>query len=408
MSAGGRFRALYIRNYRLFFLGQLVSLSGTWMQRVAQAWLVLQLTDSPFALGTVSAIQFAPILVLMPFGGVLADRFPKQRVMSITQVLQMIQAITLATLVTTGIVELWHVYALAAMLGLSNAFDNPTRHSMTAELVGQENLANAVALNSSLMNTARIIGPAIAGIIIARFGINACFWANALSFVATLGALAAMRKSEMLSSPAARKGHVLGQIGEGMAFAASNRSVCQSMILVGALGTFGFNFNTFVPLIARYVVGSGAAGFGFLFSCLGAGSVLSALTVASRREATERTLMIGAAAFALTLAMIAASPLYALTAGLLFVLGAASTAFSTTASTRVQLATPASMRGRVMSLHMMLFMGTTPIGATFIGSISEWFDVPTALASCAGMCLLGVVAAAVYAVRVPAPVESPG
>jgi MFS family permease len=404
---GSTVRAMRTRNYRLFWFGQLVSVSGTWMQRVAQSWLVLQITDSPLALGTVSALQFLPILLLALFGGVMADRLPKQRVLIVTQFVQLVQAAAIAVLAGTGRIELWHIYVLATVLGLANAFDTPARQSILPEMVGPRDLANAVALNSSLFNAARIIGPALAGGIIALVGVTACFWLNAVSYLAVIAALAAMRPAEFFETAAPTRGPLLGQLRDGVAYALRTRDVCLVIILLAALGTFGFNFNTFVPLLARYALDSGAAGFGLLFSCLGFGSVVAALLIASREQATERALLLGAAAFALILGLVASSPTYLLTATLLALLGAASTVFSATASTRMQLATPIALRGRVMSIFTLLTMGSTPIGSPLIGALVEYQGVQVALAEVALLCGLGVGVGFLYARRTAAaaPVE---
>jgi MFS family permease len=392
-------RAMRVRNYRLYWFGQLVSLSGTWMQRVAQSWLVLQLTDSPLALGTVTALQFLPISLLSLFGGVLADRVPKRRLLMVTQSIQIVQAVAIAVLAGSGAIQLWHIYALAAVLGLANAFDTPARQSMLAEMVGPRDLSNAVALQSSLFNAARIVGPALAGGIIATVGVTACFWLNAASYLAVIAALAAMRPADFFDLPAPSRGRVLGQLRDGLAYALKTREVCLVIIMLGALGAFGYNFNTFIPLLARYALDSDAAGFGLLFSCLGLGSVVAGLLIASREQVTERTLFVGAGAFTGLLGLVAVSPSFALTAALLIVLGAASTVFSATANTRMQLAAPIELRGRVMSIFTLLTMGSTPIGSPLIGMLAEYQGIRVALCELALLCALGVVAGLVYARR---------
>lgn len=371
------------------------------MQRVAQAWLVLQLTDSPFALGLVSTLQFLPLLALSLVGGVLADRFPKRRVLIVTQTAMAVQSVLLAALTSSGRIQLWHIYLLAFGLGLANTFDNPTRQAFLMEMVGPEDLPNAVALNSSLFNSARVVGPALGGGVIAAAGVAACFWLNAISFIAVIGALVAMRPSEFFEQPQPRPGRVLSQLREGISYALRTREICLIVILLGALGCFGYNFNVFIPLLARYALNLDALGYGTLFSCLGAGSVLAALRLAARREATERALFSGAALFTAALLLIAVSPWFLLTAVLLAMLGAASIVFSSTANTRLQLVAPAALRGRIMSLYTLLFLGTTPIGSFVLGSLSERFGIQGALGICAGLCLLGLVAALLYARHQP-------
>jgi MFS family permease len=406
-ALGSTFRAMRVRNYRLFWFGQLVSLSGTWMQRVAQAWLVLQLTDSPFALGTVSALQFTPLLLLSLFGGVVADRVPKRRLLVITQAIMAGQAVAIAILTTTGQIQLWHIYVLAALLGLANSFDNPSRQALVMEMVGPKDLPNAVALNSSLFNSARLIGPAVGGAIIAAAGLAVCFWLNAVSYLAVIGALLAMRPAEFFDVPSPNRGRMLPQLREGLAYALHSRDVCVIVILLASLGSFGYNFNIFLPLIARYVLDVGPFGLGVLFSCLGAGSVVAALTLASRREASERTLLVGATIFTCLLLLVALSSLFLVTAVLLLALGAASIVFSATANTRMQMAPPAALRGRVMSLYTLLFAGTTPLGSFVIGSLSERLGVQFALVSCAALCILGVLGGVLYARSQPAVSTSP-
>ena len=399
-TLGDTFRAMRVRNYRLFWFGGLISMSGAWMQRVAQSWLVLQLTDSPMALGTVTALQFTPILALSLFGGVVADRVSKRRLLVVTQAMMACQALAIAILTTSGAIQLWHIYILAAVLGVANAFDNPTRQAFVIEMVGPKDLPNAIALNSSLFNTARIVGPAIGGVVIASVGLGACFWLNALSYFGIIGSLVAMRSTEFFDVPEpSRGGRILSQLRDGLAYSLRTRDVCLVVILLAALGSFGYNFNVYLPLLARYVLDSGPVGFGILFSCLGAGSVIAALWLASGSTASERMLLLGAAAFSALLLLMALSTWFSLTAFLLLLLGCANIAFGATSNTRMQLASPAEYRGRVMSLYTLLHAGPAPIGAFVIGTLSERLGVQTAIAICAGLCMLGVVAGVLYARR---------
>lgn len=395
------FRALRNRNYRLFWCGQVVSQSGTWMQRVGQAWLVLQMTDSPQALGIVSALQFLPILTLSLFGGVFADRFPKQRVLVTTQSIMAVQAVLLAALTTSGHIQLWHIYALAMLLGTANALDNPSRQSFVSEMVGKEDLPNAVLLNSTLFNTARVAGPAIGGAIVALFGVVACFWLNAASFIATITALLAMRASELHDVQPANRAPVLDQLREGIGYALRTRDVCVLVIGIAFVGCFGYNFQVVIPLLGHYVLDSGPLGFGVLFSCQGLGSIVSALLMASRSAPSERTWFIGGAIFATLLLLIALSRQLWLTAGLIALAGGASVVFSSTANTRLQLKAPGHLRGRVMGLYSFLMLGSTPIGAYTLGTLSERLNVPTALATCSVLCMFGLGASLLYASRQP-------
>jgi MFS family permease len=389
------------RNYRIFWFGQLVSQSGTWMQRMAQAWLVLQLTDSPFALGSISALQFLPFPVLSLVGGVAADRFPKRRLLVITQSIMAVQAVVLAALVTSGQIQLWHIYVLAVVLGVANGFDNAARQSFVSEMVGASDLPNAVALNSSLMNTSRVVGPSLAGGLITLAGIGACFWLNAISFIAVIGALLAMRQSELFDVQAASDAPLLRQLREGVLFAIRTRDVAVVMILIGVLGGFGFNFNVFVPLLARYALGSEAVGFGVLFSCLGCGAVTAALALASRRDASEQSLLRGAMALVLLLVLLGLSRSFLVTAVLMFGLGAANVAVSSTANTRIQLIAPPRLRGRVVGIFFLVFVSLMPLGSLTVGTLSERFGVQVAIIVCAAICAVGVLGTLTYARRIP-------
>jgi MFS family permease len=404
------FRALHTRNYRLFFVGQLVSQCGTWMQRMAQAWLVLTLTDSPFALGSIAALQFLPFPVLSLVGGVAADRFPKRRLLLVSQSVMAVQAVVLAALVTSGQIQLWHIYVLAVVLGVANGFDNSARQSFVSEMVGSGDLVNAVALNSSLMNTSRVVGPSLAGSLITIAGVGACFWLNAISFIAVIGALLALRQSELFNVQPPNREPLLRQLREGILFAIRTRDVAVALIVIAVMGGFGFNHNVFVPLLARYVLGSEAVGFGVLFSCLGGGALTAALALASRRSVSEQTLMRGSMALALLLALLGLSRDFLLTAVLMFGLGAANVVVSSTANTRVQLAAPPELRGRVVGLFFLVFVSLMPLGGLIIGVLSEHFGVPLALIGCAAICAVGVLGAAAFARRIPvrvAVVEGP-
>jgi MFS family permease len=395
------FRALQNRNYRLFWVGQLVSQSGTWMQRMAQAWLVLQLTDSPFALGTITALQFIPFPLLSLVGGLAADRLSKRRLLVITQTVMAVQAVILSALVTSGQVQLWHIYVLAVVLGIANGFDNPARQSFVSEMVGPADLPNAVALNSSLMNTSRVVGPSLAGGLITLAGIGVCFWLNAISFIAVIGALLAMRESELYDLQPPSKAPLLRQLRDGIHFAIHNREVATVLILIGIVGGFGFNHNVFVPLLARYALGSEAVGFGFLFSCLGCGAVVAALLLASRRDASERTLRYGSLALALLLVLLGFSRSFVLTCVLMLAFGAANVVVSSTANTRVQLLAPPELRGRVVGLFFLVFVGLMPLGSLIIGTLTEQLGLQTAMSIAAALCAAGILASALYARRTP-------
>jgi MFS family permease len=391
------FRALKHRNYRIFYFGQAISLSGTWMQTVAQAWLVLEITDSRVALGTVVLLQFLPITLFVLLAGVIADRVPKRSFLVGTQLLAMAQAFALAALVFTDQVELWHVYVLAFVLGLSNAFEQPTRQAFAIELVGKEDLLNAVALNSGLFNGARLIGPAIGGVIIALAGVETAFLINAVSFLPVISGLLMMRMSEMHAVERRATGMgAIAELREGISYVVRTPACLLIMILMGAIGTFGFNFITFLPLIARYVLDTGSEGLGFLTAAVGLGALSSAMFLAGNRKTSVRTLFLGAAAFSVLLGLVALSTNLYLSLLFLMLLGVANTAFGATANTSLQIAAPDHLRGRVMSVFMLLVAGSTPVGGYLTGFMAEHLGTQTAVGILAGACGGGVLLGAVY------------
>ena len=391
------FRAFRHRNYRIFYMGQSTSLAGTWMQTIAQAWLVLEITDSKVALGTVTLLQFLPITMFVLFAGVIADRVRKRDFLVATQALAMVQALILAGLVITDTVELWHVYVLAFMLGISNAFDMPTRQAFAIEMVGRKDLMNAVALNSGMFNGARLVGPALGGFIISGLGVEAVFLLNGVTYVAVIVSLLAMRTSDFFTSdytPA--HGNPLRELREGIRYALRTPATLMILLLVSLIGTFGYNFTVMLPLIARYVLHEGSVALGFLTAAVGFGAFVAALSLASRKAATRYQLFFGATAFAILLAAVAASQNIYVTLVLLGGLGAAGATFGTTANTSIQIATPDHLRGRVVSLYMLLFAGSTPIGGYFTGWTAEHFGTQTAIAALAAMCGVGVAIGGLY------------
>ena len=392
-----QFSSLGIYNYRVYFIGQLISLVGTWMQTTAQAWLVLQLTGSPLALGTVTTLQFLPITLFTLFGGAFADRLPKRRVLVITQSLAMVQAFVLGILVVTDTVQLWHIYVLAACLGTINAFDGPVRQAFGVELVGREQLVNAVALNSSIFNMARITGPAVAGIAIAAVGIGTAFLVNAVSFLGVLGAYAIMRPEEFHSAPPKNMpGNVLSQVREGIVYSWKTPQVLFLFILLAFLGTFGYNFTVVIPLVAEFVLKVGPKQFGMLTSAMGVGSLAAALSMAALGRLSGRNLLFATAGFIVLFVGIAVSRSYYATALLLVGLGVASVLFSTTINTTLQIVVPDELRGRVMSIFFLLFAGSTPLGGYLTGALAEHLGVTRALLMMAVLCTAGLAAAAVY------------
>ncbi|MCW5850136.1 MAG: MFS transporter [Anaerolineae bacterium] len=385
------FQALSNHNYRLFWSGQIVSLVGTWMQSTAQAWLVLQLTGSPLAMGVVTALQTLPILLFTLVGGVFADRVAKRRFLILTQSISALQALALAVLVGTGHVQLWHVYTLAFLLGLINAFDNPTRQAFVVELVGRKDLPNAVALNSSLFNAARIIGPAVGGLTIAALGVAGAFYANAISFVPAIVSLALMRSDLFYSIPQPNKGSVVKQVSEGLGYVRHTTTAMIVVLMMGILGTFGYNFSVTLPLIAEFVFKTSAVGFGGVTAFMGVGSLLGGLVLAYRSQATYRLLLGSSALFAVFLFALALSRSYALTLALLIPLGMASIAYTATSNTLLQMNTPDHLRGRVMSIYFLLFAGSTPIGGFITGWLASRIGVPETIALEAVICFVGVI-----------------
>lgn len=392
-----QFGSLRVYNYRLYFFGQMISLVGTWMQTTGQAYLVLKLTGSAAALGTVTALQFLPITLFTLFGGVFADRWPKRRMLIITQTLALFQALALGLLVATDSVELWHVYVLAACLGTINALDAPVRQTFAVELVGREQLVNAVALNSSIFNVARIAGPGVAGLTIAYVGMASTFFINAGSFVFVIVAYLLMRPGEFhVSAKRLAKGNALSQVAEGIRYSVKTPSLLFLFIMLAAIGTFGFNFTVVIPLIAEFVLKVGPERFGLLTACMGAGSLGAALVLAATGRASMRTLVVAALAFSVLLGAIALSRSFALTAALLVLFGVSSLVFSTTINTTLQISVPDELRGRVMSIFFLLMAGSTPIGGALTGYMADHIGVPRTIGIDAAICAAGVIAALMY------------
>jgi MFS family permease len=394
-----RLGALRHRDFRLFWIGQLISQIGTWMQSVAQAWLVLDLTHSPLQLGVVSALQFTPVLLLSPVGGVLSDRFAKRRVLLISQTAMQLQAFVLAALVWSGRIQYWHVAVLAAIYGLGRAIDIPARQSYVTDLVGRSDLANAVALNSVIMNGARIVGPAVAGLLIAAFGVALAFFLNGVSFVAVLVALVAIR-TEGRPNAAGRLGIREGVLG-AMSYAAATPPVAFTLGLMVVVSLLVLNFNVVVPLVARDVLNQGAHGFGLLMSALGAGAVAGAFGVALfRRGQPPLTFLVGSGAtLCAGLVALALVGHFAAAAAVLALLGCCQILFTTGCNTTLQLIAPNELRGRVMGLYTVTFAGMTPFGSLLVGFVAEHYGVRMACATGGAIGLLGVAVLVLIAHR---------
>jgi MFS family permease len=395
------FRALRVRNYRRYASANLVSLTGTWMQRIGQDWLVLQLSgDSGVALGLTTALQFGPTLLLSMYAGVLADRYAKRRLLLIAQALMGLLALVLGILVATDSVALWHVFVLAAALGSVAAVDAPVRQAFVSEMVGPELLANAVSLNSTTFNGARLVGPALAGLLIgAASGDTApAFFVNAASFAFTIGALAGMRASELRPSPPVARAR--GQLREGVRYTLAHPDLLLAMGLAFVIGTFGFNYQVTIALMARQEFGLGAAAFGLLSTFFAVGSLGGALLSTRRSLRPRQRFLVGSAViFGLLTIVAGLMPDVVSFAVLLVPTGAAALVFSVANNSFVQLGVDPQMRGRVLALYFMCFMGGTPVGAPLIGWIAEHFGAPWGLILGGAVCVLAGVGAAVWLSR---------
>ena len=362
----GMFRSLRVRNYRLYATGQLISLTGTWMQRVAQDWLVLTLTGSGTALGIVTALQFAPGLIMGPWGGLVADRGDKRRLLVATQSAIGLLALVLGVLTVTGAVEYWQVLLLAGLLGVATAIDTPTRQSFVVEMVGSDDLPNAVGINSTIFNAGRIAGPAAAGVLIAAVGTGWAFVTNAASSVAVVVGLLMMCRSDL--APARPVERVPGQLREGLRYVLRHRELALAMGLTFMVGTFGLNFQLTTALLARHEFHRTAASFGLLSTALAVGAFGGALLAARRtRRPSLAELVVVAAAFGAAEIAAGIMPTFAATAVMLVPTGLAMLTFTTAANMFVQLGVAATMRGRVMALYLMCFLGGTPLGAPLVG-----------------------------------------
>jgi MFS family permease len=396
------FRALAIRNYRMFAAGGLVSNVGTWMQRVAQDWLILALTGSAGALGITTGLQFLPMLLLSPYAGVIADRFPKRRVLLVTQTAMGATAGVLGLLAITGWVQAWHVYLLAFVFGTGAAFDAPARTAFVNEMVGREHVANAVGLNSASFNLARILGPAAAGVLIAAMGsgVFATGWVillNALSYGAVVASLRAIRRSELTSpKPVAR---TKGMIREGWRYVRRRPDIMLVLTVVFVTGTFGLNFQMTTAIMATQVYGKGASEYGVLGSIMAVGSLTGAL-IAARRRAPRQRLVVGAAICFAVVEMVAGlMPTYLTFALVLPLCGLTALTVITAANAFVQMATAPYIRGRVMALYMTIFMGGTPLGAPVLGWVAEAFGGRWTLVGGGALTLLGTLLATLLFMR---------
>ncbi|MFK0022981.1 MFS transporter [Streptomyces sp. NPDC090798] len=363
------FSSLRIRNYRLFFLGQVVSNTGTWMQRIAQDWLVLSLTGSSAAVGITTALQFLPMLLFGLYGGVLVDRLPKRPTLLATQTAMGVTGLALAFLTLSGHVQVWHVYLAAFAVGLATVVDNPARQSFVSEMVGPGQLQNAVSLNSANFQSARLVGPAVAGVLITGVGTGWAFLFNGLSFVAPIVGLLLMRGRDL--HPVERAPRGKGQLREGLRYVAGHPELIWPIVLVGFIGTFGFNFPVWLSAYADDIFHAGAGGYSLFNTLMAVGSVAGALLAARRGTARLRILIAAALAFGVLEVVAALAPSFWLFALLMVPIGIFGLTVNVTANTAVQMGTDPAMRGRVMALFMMVFMGGTPLGAPLVGWVTD-------------------------------------
>jgi MFS family permease len=391
--------ALAHRNFRLFFVGQGISLIGTWMQNIGEGWLVLTLTNSPFYVGLVSALSSLGVLLFTLYAGILADRTDKRRTIILMQVAFMLEAFAVAALVWTGVVAVWQVMVLATLLGVASAFDIPTRQAFLVEMVGKEDLMNAIALNSSLFNAARVVGPAIAGVLIGVVGIAWCYFFNGLSYLAVIAGLLLMRLPPF--QPRAREGSVWAGFREVLGFLRNDRRLRALVTLTAIFSVFGFPYISMMPVFARNVLHRGAGGYGALTSSIGIGAMLGALGVAlggRHIRSRGRLMLTGGAAFGILLVLFALSRSFALSLTLLPLAGCAMIVNNSLTNTLLQTAVPDHLRGRIMGFYSFVFVGMAPFGAFFLGLVAEHLGAPLAVGS-GGVIVTAAVATAAW--RVP-------
>ena len=370
--------ALRVPAFAFYWIGQLISGIGTWSQAIAQSWLVLNITHSAAALGTITMLQFLPMLLFSLFGGVVADRLPRRQLLVVTQVALTAQAVALGTLVAAHIVTLWEIGLLAFALGTTNAVNNPTQQAFVPELVGRDLVADAIALNSVQFNSARMIGGAVGGIAVSVWGISGALFFNAATFLPIVVVLMTIRPQH-ISHGAAIRSSALSEVGQGLAYAWKTVPIRRVVVLFGVVGLLGFNWQVAVPLIARFVLHRSVTGFGGLMGAMGAGSLVAAVVIARNRNASERRLAVGGIALGAILVALGLSHWYLVSLPLMVAGGFAGIVTSVTANTRLQLLTTDELRGRVMGIYVLLMGGTTPVGAFLLGQIAGYFGTGTAL-----------------------------
>jgi MFS family permease len=398
-------RSLSVRNYRLYFLGQTVSVAGNWMQQVAIAWLVLRLTGSAFALGLTTALQTLPYLLIGVWGGLVADRVSKRRLLLCTQTAQVIVPLILWTLVVGGNVQIWMVYVLVLVRGVVNTFDNPARQSFVTEMVGRDLVVNAVSLNASIIQAGRLIGPAIAALVIATLGLAPCFLLNALTFVFMIAMLLLMRRSEL--SPAPRAARARGQVREGLAVVRRTPELRLPLAMMAVVGLLAFNFTVVLPAVARFTFHGTATTYALMMNFIAIGALGGAFVSSTRTQVTVRLVAWASTAFGIALA--AAALVGDLSAFLVVMIGVGATSvlFSASVQSSIQLAAPPDMRGRILSLYQFVYMGTTPLGALAVGALASTVGPRTGLVlGAAGALAAGITA--LWAQRRGSAAREPG
>jgi MFS family permease len=397
--------SLRVPNYRRYFSGQLVSVSGNWMQMVAEAWLILTLTGSGIAVGALTAAQFAPILLFAAWGGLVADRMPKRRLLTFTQAGMAVPALFLFAVTAGGIVQPWMVFATAFVRGSVNSIDNPARQSFVIEMVGAERVVNAVSLNSVIIQASRIIGPGIAGALIAVWGVAPCFAVNAATFAVMIIALRTMRPDELRPAPVAA--HERGAVRAAIRYVARTPELAVPLVMMAIVGMLAFNFQTVLPMLAHFTFDRGASAYAALLGAMGVGSILGALANGARGRTGPRVLTVAALAFGAFSLLAAAAPTYELELAALVPLGAASITFAAGINSQLQLSADPAMRGRVMALYSIVFLGSTPIGGPLTGWLSETLGPRSGLVL-GGLAALTAAALAKAAfARLTAPISSP-
>lgn len=388
------FSALSIPNFRRYFYGQTTSLVGTWMQSVAQSWLVFTITHSSTAIGGVLALQTLPVLILGPYAGVIADRVDKRHLMIVLQSFMGVQALVLGVLAVTHVVRFWEVCVLAVVLGLNNTFENPSRQSFVLEMVGPDEVRNAVSLNSTMVNAARAVGPAVAGLLIATVGVGVCFLVNSVSFIAVVYSLVSMDESALKPSKPTERAK--GQLREGLRYVARTPRLGVPLLMMGIVGTLAYEFQVTLPVVAKQTFHGGAATYGFLTASMGIGAVVGGLVTATRGRTGLRTLTLAGAMFGIAILVASVAPVLALEFVALGAVGWGSVTFLATGNSTLQLEADPSMRGRVMALWAVAFLGSTPVGGPLIGWIVAVASARVGLAvggvSCFVAAGLGLVA----------------